>query len=134
MVLQRSVDVINDCLSRKHAELIGFGRPAILYPDLPHKVLELGEFPPISDPGVLPRWVGDILQVKLVGAGLDTAVWVRAMKRIARGDNRRLEGNAVDAFLHLFFGTHSVVQLWGLIILLVIIAGLCGSFRLIEYI
>ncbi|KAB5590781.1 FMN-binding oxidoreductase [Ceratobasidium theobromae] len=92
----RSVDVINDCLSRKHAELIGFGRPAILYPDLPHKVLELGEFPPISDPGVLPRWVGDILQVKLVGAGLDTAVWVRAMKRIARGDNRRLEGNALD--------------------------------------
>jgi hypothetical protein len=117
VIIQRSVGTINDCLIRKHAELIGFGRPAILYPDLPHKVLDLGEFPPITDSTALPHWLANTIQVKLVGAGLDTAVWVRAMKRIARGDIRRLEGNALDAFLHLFFSNHFIFQLYGLILL-----------------
>ncbi|KAG8716044.1 hypothetical protein FRC11_010770 [Ceratobasidium sp. 423] len=118
----RSVDTIEDCLNRKHAELIGIGRPAILYPDLPHKIIASREFPPISDVPALPRWMFNVVQVKLVGAGLDTAVWVRAMKRIACGDNRRLEGNVLDAFLHLFSGSIPTPFLWGLTLVLLIVS------------
>ncbi|CAE6535314.1 unnamed protein product [Rhizoctonia solani] len=118
----RSVDTIEDCLNRKHAELIGIGRPAILYPDLPRMIIASREFPPISDIPALPRWVFNVVQVKLVGAGLDTAVWVRAMKRIACGDNRRLEGNVLDAFLHLLSGPTLTPFLWGLALALLIVS------------
>ncbi|CAE6396072.1 unnamed protein product [Rhizoctonia solani] len=117
----RSVETIEDCLSRKHAELIGLGRPAILYPDLARKIIDSRDFPSISGSPELPRWVANLVQVKLVGAGLDTAVWVRVMKRIACGDNRRLEGNVLDAFLHLFFGSTPVPPSWALSLILLII-------------
>ncbi|ELU41877.1 hypothetical protein AG1IA_04091 [Rhizoctonia solani AG-1 IA] len=106
-----------------HAELIGFGRPAILCPDLAHKIIDSKDFPSISGSPGLPRWVADIVRVKLVGAGLDTAVWTRAMKRIAGGNNRGLEGNVLDAFLHLFFDSTPTPSQWilGLILLIVLI-------------
>ncbi|KAJ1311226.1 hypothetical protein OPQ81_009726 [Rhizoctonia solani] len=116
----RSVDTIEDCLNRKHAELIGIGRPAILYPDLARRIITSREFPPISDVPALPRWVLNVVRVKLVGAGLDTAVWVRAMKRIACGDDRKLEGNVLDAFLCLFSGSTPIPPLQGLILVLLI--------------
>ncbi|CAE6504548.1 unnamed protein product [Rhizoctonia solani] len=117
----RSVDIIEECLKRKHAELIGLGRPAILYPDLARRIITSREFPPISTLPTLPRWVFNMIRVKLVGAGIDTAVWVRAMKRMACGDNRRLEGNVLDAFLHLFSGS-TPIPLWGLGLILLIIS------------
>ncbi|KAG8692351.1 hypothetical protein FRC09_011248 [Ceratobasidium sp. 395] len=67
----RSIDIIRDCLSRKHADLIGIGRPAILYPDLPHKLIRQMQFPPTPTIPALPRWFP---KIKLVGAGLDTAI------------------------------------------------------------
>lgn len=118
----RSAGVIHDCLSNKHADLIGIGRPAILHPDLPQKLIQLGEFPPTPSVPALPRWVSTLVQIKLVGAGLDTAVWVRAMKRMARSDRRRLEGNAIDAFLHLFLNIHSTTPLFITLILAIILA------------
>ncbi|CAE6493914.1 unnamed protein product [Rhizoctonia solani] len=117
----RSVDAIEDCLARKHAELIGIGRPAILYPDLARRIITSREFPPISALPALPPSVSNVVRVKLVGAGLDTAVWVRAMKRIACGDNRRLEGNVLDAFLHLLSGPTLTFTLWELSLALVVI-------------
>ncbi|CAE6418958.1 NADH oxidase [Rhizoctonia solani AG-1 IB] len=117
----RSVETIEDCLSRKHAELVGFGRPAILYPDLARKIVDSRDFPTISGTPELPRWVANVVRVKLVGAGLDTAVWVRVMKRIACGDNRRLEGNVLDAFLRLFFGFAPVPPLWALSLVFLLI-------------
>ncbi|KAH7344786.1 hypothetical protein B0J17DRAFT_636836 [Rhizoctonia solani] len=117
----RSVDAIEDCLARKHAEIIGIGRPAILYPDLARRIITLKEFPPILDLPALPPWMSNVVRVKLVGAGLDTAVWVRAMKRIACRDNRRLEGNVLDAFLHLLSGASTIPALWELTLVLVTI-------------
>jgi hypothetical protein len=121
MTMKRSVETIEDCLSRKHAELVGFGRPAILYPDLARKIVDSRDFPTISGTPELPRWVANVVRVKLVGAGLDTAVWVRVMKRIACGDNRRLEGNVLDAFLRLFFGFAPVPPLWALSLVFLLI-------------
>ncbi|CAE7211921.1 unnamed protein product [Rhizoctonia solani] len=118
----RSFNAIEDCLNYKHAELIGIGRPAILYPDLARRIITSREFPPIPDLPTLPRWMLNVVRVKLVGAGLDTAVWVRAMKRIACRDNKGLEGNVLDAFLHLFSGFTPVPPLWGLILVSLIIS------------
>ncbi|QRW05471.1 NADH:flavin oxidoreductase/NADH oxidase [Ceratobasidium sp. AG-Ba] len=105
----RSVDTISKCLDQKHADLIGIGRPSILYPDLPQRLMREKIFPPVPDTPALPIWIANIIQVKLVGAGLDTAMWVRAMKRLTRKDKRQLEGNAVDAFFHLFFNVTSIL-------------------------
>lgn len=119
--MERSAGVIDDCLSNKYADLIGIGRPAILHPDLPQKLIQLREFPSTPSVPGLPHWFSKIVQVKLVGAGLDTAVWVRSMKRMARSDHRGLDGNAIDAFLHLFFNIHSITPLFVTLILVVLV-------------
>lgn len=126
MVFERSAAVIRDCLSNKHADLIGIGRPAILHPDLPQRLIQSGEFPPTPSAPALPCWFSKMVHVKLVGAGLDTAVWVRAMKRVARSDRRGLEGNAIDAFLHLFLNIHSTTRLFiTLMMVTIVVARIC---------
>lgn len=125
-MIERSAGVIRDCLSNNHTDLIGIGRPAIVHPDLPQKLIQLGEFPPTPSVPALPHWFSEVVQIKLVGAGLDTAVWVRAMKRVARSDHRSLEGNSIDAFLHLFFNIQSTTPLFvGLILVIIFVARIC---------
>ncbi|KAF9459660.1 hypothetical protein BDZ94DRAFT_1199167 [Collybia nuda] len=98
----RTSELLYTALSSKHAHLLGFGRAAVISPDLPELVRGVGPShsswsqpfrpePDLSTDFYWPRWFWSRMpRIPLVGAGVGTAWYVVRMRQLAALDSKRL--------------------------------------------
>lgn len=86
-------------ITNKHAQLIGIGRPSVLYPNFPNLILNTDHPEPHSDLDIPeapnPGWVS-ALNTALIGAGVNTAWHCALMWHIGTGRWAGLKRRAVS--------------------------------------
>jgi len=99
----KQYSTINDCLSAPHADMVGIGRQACIYPDFPRKLLagaELREGPVYKSPAWVPS---------LMAANAGTSWYYAALRSVARGEPVGCwDSSPTDITLDYFFATIGV--------------------------
>ncbi|KAG9034008.1 hypothetical protein FRB95_013983 [Tulasnella sp. JGI-2019a] len=95
----RTQSLMAETIRAQHADLVGIGRPSVVYPNFPRIILsskvtppvEYGQSTDLSDPNHIyyaeppsPAWL-KLVNTSLIGAGIGTAWHCALMSRIATG-------------------------------------------------